>query len=277
MAVTAPTTSVSDNYERYAQYFDKEAANKDDLSMDTFYKLLTAEMSNQDPMEPMSNTEFISQMASMTSLQTQQDALYYNNANYAASLVGKTVTAAAMAGTEMKSDTGIVTSMNLSGGTFRIKVNGADYLLSNVMEVLPTVNPYNASSQDVSAATALIGKQVTVTSKNSAGDSIIEVGIAQRVEIKDGEVTIVVNDLAFPLSGVTKVENPVTANGDSSTDDDDETYTSTADSETALESGAAESTEENPETKPLVPEETEETEQENTDASESDALRQMFE
>ncbi|MDE8719194.1 flagellar hook capping FlgD N-terminal domain-containing protein, partial [[Eubacterium] siraeum] len=50
-----------------------------------------AEMSNQDPLEPTSNTEFVSQMAQFTAFQAQQDNLKYSMSNYAAGLVGKTL------------------------------------------------------------------------------------------------------------------------------------------------------------------------------------------
>jgi flagellar basal-body rod modification protein FlgD len=294
MAVTAPTASVAENYEKYAMYFDSSATKKDELSMDTFYKLLTAEMTNQDPMEPMSNTEFISQMASMTSLKTQQDALYYNNANYAASLVGKTVTAAAMSGTEMKSDTGVVTSMNLSGGSFRVKVNGTDYLLSNIMEVLPAKNPYEASSQDAAYATALIGKQVTVTSKNSSGDSVVETGTVERIEIKDGAVNVVVNGLAFPLSGVVKAENAASGSGtpggtnagNTASTQDIETSPVAPDGTNAGNTASTQDTE----TSPIAPGGTNagtdadntqspqtSNQSDGTNAADSEALRQLFE
>tara|TARA_B110000438_G_scaffold100224_1_gene99143 strand:- start:1676 stop:2035 length:360 start_codon:yes stop_codon:yes gene_type:complete len=42
------------------------------MGMEDFLQLLTAQIANQDPLEPMKDTEFISQMAQMTSLEEQQ-------------------------------------------------------------------------------------------------------------------------------------------------------------------------------------------------------------
>ena len=45
---------------------------KQALGMEDFLQLLTAQISNQDPMEPMKDTEFIAQMANMASLEQMQ-------------------------------------------------------------------------------------------------------------------------------------------------------------------------------------------------------------
>jgi len=204
------TRSIAENRERYAQYFTKN--DNDSFSMENFFALLMAEMSNQDPLEPMSNTEFISNLANFTALKAQQDALYYQNANYAQSLVGKTVTVAAMAGSRMEVESGIVTSMSLSGGDFMVKVNGKDYPLSRIMEVLPSHNPYTVTGDSGAYATSLIGKHVTVVGRNDVGMRIIENGIVSRIEIVDNKISIIMEvdgeDLSFPLDSVIKVEEP---------------------------------------------------------------------
>lgn len=69
------------------------------LDQDDFLRLLMAQLGNQDPLEPVSNTEFISQMAQFTALsQTGQMANSLNRLESAsqlegaASLLGREVT-----------------------------------------------------------------------------------------------------------------------------------------------------------------------------------------
>jgi len=51
-----------------------EPGKKDDatMQMDDFLQLLTAQIANQDPLEPMKDTEFISQMANIASLEQME-------------------------------------------------------------------------------------------------------------------------------------------------------------------------------------------------------------
>ena len=42
------------------------------MGMEDFLRLLTAQIANQDPMEPMKDTEFIAQMASISSVEQMQ-------------------------------------------------------------------------------------------------------------------------------------------------------------------------------------------------------------
>lgn len=47
----------------------KNAKNKNAVDSDMFLTLLVAEMQNQDPLEPTSNTEWVSQYATFTQVQ----------------------------------------------------------------------------------------------------------------------------------------------------------------------------------------------------------------
>ena len=88
--------TIQDNYEKYKDMFtDKK---NDVVTMDSFYQLLVAEMQNQDPLEPTSNTEFISQMAQFSSLEqmTNMSTSFTKMASFissseATSTLGKTV------------------------------------------------------------------------------------------------------------------------------------------------------------------------------------------
>ncbi|MCL1881714.1 MAG: hypothetical protein FWF76_06000 [Oscillospiraceae bacterium] len=198
--------NIIQNRERFAHLADDR---RNEISIDTFYQLLIAEMSNQDPLDPMSNTDFISHMANFTSLQVQQEALYFNNANYAQSMIGRTVSVASGTGERFAIETGIVSSVDFTGGEFVLVINGQRWPLDRVMQV---VDPgYGMAGDNGAFATSLIGKYVTVAIINEHGTAISETGIVERVEIRGGTINVIIEGVAYPLSSVSIVEPPEAA------------------------------------------------------------------
>lgn len=111
------------------------------LGQDDFLKLLAQQFQSQDPMKPMDDTSFISQMAQFTSLQ-QSSTMSKNIASLlssqqvvaANSYLGQTVTVNKSDGTV---DTGSVTAVDNSGSAPQLIVNGNGYSLSAVLRVQP--------------------------------------------------------------------------------------------------------------------------------------------
>ncbi len=77
----------------------KDTKPKQNLDQEDFLRLLTKQMDNQDPMEPMDNTQFIAQMAQFSSLEGIsslnetvkgfEDSVQSNQVMQASALVGK--------------------------------------------------------------------------------------------------------------------------------------------------------------------------------------------
>jgi flagellar basal-body rod modification protein FlgD len=110
------------------------------LNQADFLKLLTVQLSQQDPMQPMDDTAFVAQMAQFTSLQqtsdidTQITSLNSNNAiQTATGLIGTNVTLQTNSGPV----SGPVQSVDNSTGTVQLNVNGSLYPLSQVIDVTP--------------------------------------------------------------------------------------------------------------------------------------------
>ena len=198
--------TIQDNYEKYKDMFtDKK---NDIFTMDSFYQLLVAEMQNQDPLEPTSNTEFISQMASFTSLQAQQDNLDMQQQNYAKSLVGQVV-GVSDGGSELI--TGTVKYVTY-GDTVKVNVDGTNYNLDAIKLVYGEAADGTETAAKGSHiesygafASSLIGKEVTVSATDATGSYVFDQGTASSIEIQDGVVRVVVNGYAYDVTDIVSV------------------------------------------------------------------------
>ena len=117
-----------------------------------FLQLLTIQLQNQDPLQPMSDTQFISQMATFSQL-SAQDTLNTNFSAYsqaqaitgAQSYIGQTVTVSGAA-ESLAAATGIVTGVTVSNGAPELTINGTDYSVSDVTNIQPAATANTAST-----------------------------------------------------------------------------------------------------------------------------------
>ena len=106
------------------------------LDMQDFLNLLVAQITNQDSMNPMDNTEFIAQMAQFSSLQAMSDLTEMTMQGQATSLIGKNVVVADYNNRgELIVDEGIVQRVTIHSGKTMLYVNDMEYEYSNVMEI----------------------------------------------------------------------------------------------------------------------------------------------
>ncbi len=109
------------------------------LGQDEFLQLLVTQMRNQDPMKPVSDTEFIAQMAQFSNLEQTKEMsgdiakLRQSTAfNQATALMGKQVHLLSGESTFTK---GIVTDLTVKDGEVSLIVNGKTYELGQVVSV----------------------------------------------------------------------------------------------------------------------------------------------
>ncbi|MBC8324336.1 MAG: flagellar hook assembly protein FlgD [Verrucomicrobia subdivision 3 bacterium] len=109
------------------------------LGQNEFLKLLVTQMRNQDPMQPVSDTEFIAQMAQFSSLEQTKtmsaDITKLRQGNdflQATNLLGKEVR---LNLGDMEFTKGIVTDLNVKDGEARIIVGDKTYTLDQVTSV----------------------------------------------------------------------------------------------------------------------------------------------
>jgi flagellar basal-body rod modification protein FlgD len=120
------------------------------LTQNNFLQLLVAQMQNQDPMNPQSDTQMASQMAQFTALQQSSDMSSSLSMLQANSLIGSTVT---LQLDSQHTASGVVQGVQLgassSDGTPQVVVNGTAYDLKQVLSITPpatTQAPATSSS-----------------------------------------------------------------------------------------------------------------------------------
>jgi flagellar basal-body rod modification protein FlgD len=109
--------------------------------------LLVAQMENQDPMDPQSDTDMAAQMAQFSSLTAATASSSSLSMIQANGLVGNTVSIQLDSNGDTTS--GVVQGVVMENGTPEIMVNGSMYTLSQVTQVQPTVastTPASSSS-----------------------------------------------------------------------------------------------------------------------------------
>ena len=109
-------------------------ASVDELGKDEFLLLLLAQLKNQDPLEPMENTEFISQLAQLRTLEQIQELTTLFSMDQAAALIGKNVRATTGSGDVVE---GCVNSVRLEDGEVILVLDDGEVRLSDVVEVGP--------------------------------------------------------------------------------------------------------------------------------------------
>jgi flagellar basal-body rod modification protein FlgD len=116
------------------------------LSQNDFLQLLVTQMTSQDPLNPMTNQDMLTQMVQFSALQANtnlQSNLTEMQSSQAflqaSSLLGRVV---GLQTGDTSFAQGIVTGVDVSSGVPQIVVNGAAYDLSQVLSVQPAAaNP----------------------------------------------------------------------------------------------------------------------------------------
>lgn len=111
------------------------------LNLDTFIQLLVAELQNQDPMSPMSNTEILQQISQIRAIEsntrlttTLESVVLGQNLSTASSLLGRTITGLTD-GQNAETVTGKVESVTIADGVAKLQVGGKTVSLNNVSSV----------------------------------------------------------------------------------------------------------------------------------------------
>jgi len=191
-----------------------------ELDKNAFFKILAAELSNQDPTQSQDTSAYIAQLAQFTTLEQMSSLNSTMTLSAAQNLTGKFV-ALDVFDSNGVPQSGVVRGVYKHRGEVFVTVEGVDgkvtdYTYSQVTDVLDSGDP-NMDNLTFSNATTLIGKNVTIKDTSSGegekdktiDGKVVEVyrdkdGIKLKVEVQVGGKTEV-KEYLFNL--VTSVKN----------------------------------------------------------------------
>lgn len=113
------------------------SAEKNGMDKDAFLQLLVAQMKYQDPLEPTSNTEYISQYATFSQVEQMQNMANTLELSRASSMVGKLVEVSTEGSDgETKSVMGKVDYVTYEGNKAFVSIDGVLYSADDVTSVV---------------------------------------------------------------------------------------------------------------------------------------------
>ena len=185
MAEIQGVSSATSPYEKAT--YSAKSNDKNTLSIESYFKLLSAQLANQDRTSPMDNSEMMAQMTQMAMVQSlgtmttnMKQEMALTKTSYLAGLIGKEVSAKVPEAEQKanpdapKEKSGVIASVNLTGDepSFRLQGDVTDYPLESLL----MVRQAGAASE-----TSTTGSAVTATSSTSgttAGTSAATAGSA---------------------------------------------------------------------------------------------------
>lgn len=142
-----------------------------DLNKEDFLKLLVAQMQYQDPLQPQSNTEYVTQLATFSQVEASENMKSTMEQMEANQLVGKTV---------------IMKPTNSTTGETSYVTGMVDYVTREGSNVYLSINDrlYNLADLDTVADTAYMD---AVTLTNTFKELVAQLPIADNVSLGDEE------------------------------------------------------------------------------------------
>ena len=148
MAEIQGVSSATSPYEKAT--YSAKSNDKNTLSIESYFKLLSAQLANQDMTNPMDNSEMMAQMTQMAMVQSlgtmttnMKQEMALTKTSYLAGLIGKEVSAKVPEAEQKanpdapKEKSGVIASVNLTGDepSFRLQGDVTDYPLESLLMV----------------------------------------------------------------------------------------------------------------------------------------------
>ena len=118
-----------------------------------------------------------------------------------------------------------------SGKTYTLKIDGVSFDISNVTSIGTTSDSGTGNTSSgsslgelIARASMMIGMSATVN-PGVEGGSLLDSGIISSIQVKDGQVRVIINDKGYLLEDIVEVAYPKIDSGDDNTSDKTEDST----------------------------------------------------
>ena len=177
MAEIQGVSSATSPYEKAT--YSAKSNDKNTLSIESYFKLLSAQLANQDMTSPMDNSEMMAQMTQMAMVQSlgtmttnMKQEMALTKTSYLAGLIGKEVSAKVPEAEQKanpnapKEKSGVIASVNLTGDepSFRLEGDVTDYPLESLL----MVRQAGAASESSTTGSAVTAPGATSSTSGSA-------------------------------------------------------------------------------------------------------------
>ena len=197
MAEIQGVSSATSPYEKAT--YSAKSNDKNTLSIESYFKLLSAQLANQDMTSPMDNSEMMAQMTQMAMVQSlgtmttnMKQEMALTKTSYLAGLIGKEVSAKVPEAEQKanpdapKEKSGVIASVNLTGDepSFRLQGDVTDYPLESLLMVRQAgaasetsttgsavIAPGASAATTAPGATSSTGSSTAGTSAATAGSA----------------------------------------------------------------------------------------------------------
>ena len=177
-------SSASNPYETGS--YSAKANEKNTLTIESYFKLLSAQLAHQDMTNPMDNSEMMAQMTQMAMVQSlgtmttnMKQEMALTKTSYLAGLIGKDVSAKVPEAEQKanpnapKEKSGVIASVNLTGDepSFRLQGDVTDYPLESLLMVRQAgaASESSTTGSAVTAPVASTGTTAVGTSTTAPG------------------------------------------------------------------------------------------------------------
>ena len=228
MAEIQGVSSATSPYEKAT--YSAKSNDKNTLSIESYFKLLSAQLANQDMTNPMDNSEMMAQMTQMAMVQSlgtmttnMKQEMALTKTSYLAGLIGKDVTAK-VPESELKANpnapkekSGVIASVNLTGDepSFRLEGDITDYPLESLLMVRQAgaASATTAAGAAVTAPGASTGTAATAPGASTGTTAATAPGTSAgtTTAAAPGSSVAAPGTSGSPTTGTTSPASPATA------------------------------------------------------------------